>query len=146
MLLASWISVAFLLGGVAAWRLLRNAGEAASRLMLRSALTVSLCILPLQMVVGDLHGENTVTISPLNWRRSRGGWQPHQEGEPLRLFALPDRRSSGITPSWRSRPIGSLCAALAATSKACVNFRATAAAGAAGVFAFRLMVGLALLC
>ncbi|MCT9872307.1 cytochrome ubiquinol oxidase subunit I, partial [Paenarthrobacter aurescens] len=64
MLLASWISVAFLLGGVAAWRLLRNAGEAASRLMLRSALTVSLCILPLQMVVGDLHGENTRDYQP----------------------------------------------------------------------------------
>ncbi|WP_244182850.1 cytochrome ubiquinol oxidase subunit I, partial [Pantoea wallisii] len=64
MLLASWISVAFLLSGVAAWRLRRHPAEGASRLMLRCALTVSLIAVPLQLVVGDLQGENTLAWQP----------------------------------------------------------------------------------
>jgi len=93
MLLASVISVAVLLGGVAAWRLRRNRHEGAARLMLCSALTVTLVAVPLQMVMGDLHGENTRDYQPAKLAAIEGSWHspPAGEGEPLRLFALPNQ-------------------------------------------------------
>lgn len=150
MLLASWISVAFLLGGVAAWRLLRNAGEAASRLMLRSALTVSLCILPLQMVVGDLHGENTRDYQPAKLAAIEGSWQPPApgEGEPLRLFALPDQAQQRNHAELAIPAIGSLYLRhnLSGHIKSLGEFPRDSLPPVLPVFfAFRLMVGLALL-
>lgn len=150
MLLASIISVSFLLGGVAAWRLRRRPDEAASRLMLRSALTITLLALPAQIVVGDLHGENTRTWQPAKLAAMEGSWHapPPGEGEPLRLFAIPDQHAQRNHAELAIPAIGSLYLRhnLTGHIKSLSDFPAEAQPPVLPVFfAFRLMVGCGLL-
>lgn len=146
MLLASAISVSFLLGGVAAWRLRRQPDEAASRLMLRSALTVALLAVPAQIVVGDLHGENTRTWQPAKLAAIEGSWHapPPGKGEPLRLFAIPDQQAQRNHAELAIPAIGSLYLRhnLSGHIKSLSEFPAEALPPVLPVFfAFRLMVG-----
>ena len=150
MLLASWISVAFLLSGVAAWRLRRHPAEGASRLMLRCALTVSLIAVPLQLVVGDLQGENTLAWQPAKLAAIEGSWQPPAagQGEPLRLFAWPDQQQQRNHFELAIPAIGSLYLRhnLHGHIKSLSEFAPDTLPPVLPVFfAFRLMVGLGLL-
>src|SRR5438477_9979449 len=64
MLLASTLTVAFVLAGVSAWQLLRGKHNASTALVLRVALTVAAVLVPLQILVGDMHGLNTLQHQP----------------------------------------------------------------------------------
>lgn len=149
MVLASLIGVAFLLMGVAAWRLLQSPQESASRLMLSGALALSLFALPLQMVTGDLHGENTLRYQPAKLAAIEGAWHPpgNGEGEPLRLFAIPDQQLQSNHFEVSIPDIGSLYLRhnLTGHIKSLSEFPRDQLPPVAPVFiAFRLMVGLSL--
>ncbi len=58
MLLASALTVAFLLGGISAWQVLRDAVNSSTARVMRVALTLAALLIPLQIFVGDLHGLN----------------------------------------------------------------------------------------
>ena len=47
---------------------------------------------PLQIVVGDLHGQHSLKVQPMKVAAIEGSWTrpPEHAGEPLRLFAIPD--------------------------------------------------------
>jgi cytochrome d ubiquinol oxidase subunit I len=60
MVLASYLSVAFLVGGVGAYHLLRDPQNRAARTMFSMALWMATFVAPARIVVGDLHGLNTL--------------------------------------------------------------------------------------
>ncbi|HEY1392793.1 MAG TPA: cytochrome ubiquinol oxidase subunit I, partial [Methylibium sp.] len=60
MLLASCLTVAFLLAGLSAWQLLRGKANAATPKVLRVGLTTAALLVPVQIFVGDQHGLNTL--------------------------------------------------------------------------------------
>jgi cytochrome d ubiquinol oxidase subunit I len=64
MLLASTLTVCFLVAGVSAWQLLRGAANASTALVLRVGLTVAAVLVPVQIFVGDQHGLNTLEHQP----------------------------------------------------------------------------------
>lgn len=147
MVVGSLIAVAVMIAGVAAWRLRYFSGEAASRLMLNSALTLLLFAVPLQIVLGDLHGENTRDYQPAKLAAMEGSWhQPAPgEGEPLRLFALPDQQAQRNVLKVTLPALGSLYLRhnLFGHIKSLSEFPADAIPPVLPVFfAFRLMVGL----
>jgi len=147
MVVGSLIAVAVMIAGVAAWRLRYFSGEAASRLMLNSALTLLLFAVPLQIVLGDLHGENTRDYQPAKLAAMEGSWhQPAPgEGEPLRLFALPDQQAQRNVLEVTLPALGSLYLRhnLFGHIKSLSEFPADAIPPVLPVFfAFRLMVGL----
>jgi len=147
MVVGSLIAVAVMIAGVAAWRLRYFSGEAASRLMLNSALTLLLFAVPLQIVLGDLHGENTRDYQPAKLAAMEGSWhQPAPgEGEPLRLFALPDQQAQRNVLEVTLPALGSLYLRhnLSGHIKSLSEFPADAIPPVLPVFfAFRLMVGL----
>ncbi|KAF6662194.1 cytochrome ubiquinol oxidase subunit I [Enterobacteriaceae bacterium EKM102V] len=147
MVVGSLIAVAVMIAGVAAWRLRYFSGEAASRLMLNSALTLLLFAVPLQIVLGDLHGENTRDYQPAKLAAMEGSWhQPAPgEGEPLRLFALPDQQAQRNILEVTLPALGSLYLRhnLSGHIKSLSEFPADAIPPVLPVFfAFRLMVGL----
>ncbi|KAF6664529.1 cytochrome ubiquinol oxidase subunit I [Pantoea sp. EKM101V] len=147
MVVGSLIAVAVMIAGVAAWRLRHFSGEAASRLMLNSALTLLLFAVPLQIVLGDLHGENTRDYQPAKLAAMEGSWhQPAPgEGEPLRLFALPDQQAQRNVLEVTLPALGSLYLRhnLSGHIKSLSEFPADAIPPVLPVFfAFRLMVGL----
>jgi cytochrome bd ubiquinol oxidase subunit I len=89
MLIASSLTVAFLLAGVSAWQLLRGCASPATRPVLRAALLAAAVGVPVQVLVGDLHGLNTLEHQPAKVAAMEGLWTT-QRGAPLVLFALPD--------------------------------------------------------
>ncbi len=89
MLLASGLTVAFLVAGVAAWQLLRGKSQAHSATTLRFGLWLGALLIPLQILAGDLHGLNTLKHQPAKIAAMEGIWQT-ERGAPLLLFAVPD--------------------------------------------------------
>jgi cytochrome d ubiquinol oxidase subunit I len=89
MLIASALTVAFLLAGVSAWQLLRGKANGSTPLVLRVGLTLGALLVPVQIVVGDLHGLNTLEHQPQKIAAMEAIWET-ERGAPLLLFAWPD--------------------------------------------------------
>jgi cytochrome bd ubiquinol oxidase subunit I len=89
MLLASFLTVAFLMTGVSAWQLLRGKDNPATRPVIRASLVAGAVLIPVQIFMGDLHGLNTLEHQPAKVAAMEALWKT-QRGAPLVLFALPD--------------------------------------------------------
>lgn len=89
MLLASGLTVAFLIAGVSAWQLLRGKANRSTPKALRTALTLGALLIPVQIFVGDLHGLNTLEHQPQKIAAMEGIWRT-ERAAPLLLFAWPD--------------------------------------------------------
>lgn len=89
MLLASGLVVAFLVAGVSAYRWLRGDTSPAVPVALRTGVWVAAVLIPIQIVVGDLHGLNTMEHQPAKLAAMEGLWKT-ERGAPAILFALPD--------------------------------------------------------
>lgn len=91
MSLAAFLSTALFVAASAAWHLLRSNDNPAIRKMLSMALWMLLLVAPLQAVVGDFHGLNTLEHQPTKIAAMEAHWENHPgQGVPLVLFALPD--------------------------------------------------------
>jgi cytochrome bd ubiquinol oxidase subunit I len=91
MVLAAFIATALVVGASAAWHLLRKRNDEPVRMMLSMALWMLLAVAPLQAVVGDMHGLNTLKHQPAKLAAMEGHWENHPgQGVPLILFGWPD--------------------------------------------------------
>ena len=90
MTLASYLTVSFVVGGVAAFHLLREKSNIEARRMFSMAMWMATLVAPLQIVAGDLHGLNTLEHQPIKVAAMEGHWQ-RQTGAPFLLFAWPDQ-------------------------------------------------------
>jgi cytochrome d ubiquinol oxidase subunit I len=89
MLLASALTCAFLLIGLSAWQVLRGVGQRSAARVMRVGLTLAAVLIPVQIVVGDMHGLNTLEHQPAKIAAMEGVWETGR-GVPLLLFAIPD--------------------------------------------------------
>jgi len=89
MVLASALTCAFLLAGLSAWQTLKGVAPGSAPKVLRVGLTLAALLIPLQIVVGDLHGLNTLEHQPQKIAAMEGVWHT-ERGAPLLLFAIPD--------------------------------------------------------
>ncbi|MFC3530698.1 cytochrome ubiquinol oxidase subunit I [Vogesella facilis] len=92
MLLASGLTVAFLVAGVSAYRWLRGDRAGGVRAALKTGVTLAAVLIPLQILAGDAHGLNTFEHQPAKLAAIEGVWHS-ERGAPLLLFALPDEAS-----------------------------------------------------
>ena len=88
-LLASGLTASFLIMGVSAYRVWRGDTKLAPKLSLKTAIFAAALLTPLQVVVGDLHGLNTLQQQPQKVAAMEGIWET-EAGAPLLLFAIPD--------------------------------------------------------
>ena len=88
-MIASGLTAAFLVAGLSAYRWLRGDRAADVGPTLRVGVYAAAVLIPLQILVGDLHGLNTLEHQPAKVAAIEGVWQT-QAGAPLLLFALPD--------------------------------------------------------
>jgi cytochrome d ubiquinol oxidase subunit I len=88
-LLASGLTVAFILAGVSAWQLLKGKANLSTPKVLRAGLTMGAVLIPLQILAGDMHGLNTLEHQPQKVAAMEGVWET-ERGAPLLLFAVPD--------------------------------------------------------
>ncbi len=89
MLIASGLTVAFLLAGISAFRWLKNDRGADVNAGLRTGIYLAAFLIPIQIVVGDMHGVNTLKHQPAKIAAMEGIWET-QRGAPAVLFAIPD--------------------------------------------------------
>ena len=89
MVLAAYLTTAFVVGAVGAWHLLRDKTHEPSRIMLSMAMWMAALVAPIQIVAGDLHGLNTLEHQPAKIAAMEGHFET-RKGQPLILLGLPD--------------------------------------------------------
>lgn len=130
--------------------LLRQPQNPRARLQFSMALWMIVVLSPLQILVGDLQGQHSLKFQPQKVAAIEGSWtRPADgEGEPLRLFAIPDMAERRNHREVAIPRIGSLYLRhdMSGTIAALDEFPAEDIPPVPAVFfAFRFMVGLGLL-
>ncbi|MCA0928293.1 cytochrome ubiquinol oxidase subunit I [Ruegeria profundi] len=92
MLLASGLTVAFLILGLSAFRWLVGDRGSDVRATFKTAAWLGALLIPVQIYMGDLHGLNTLEYQPQKVAAMEGNWET-KSNVPLVLFALPDEES-----------------------------------------------------
>ena len=92
MMLASGLTVAFLVAGISAYRWLRDDRGAEVMAGLKTGVYLAAVLIPLQIIAGDLHGLNTLKHQPAKLAAMEGIWET-QRGAAAVLFAIPDDKA-----------------------------------------------------
>ncbi|MWD29992.1 cytochrome ubiquinol oxidase subunit I [Aquicoccus sp. SCR17] len=96
-LTAAYLTTAFIVGGVGAWHLLKGRQKNASvRVMFSMAMWMAAVVAPLQILIGDQHGLNTLEHQPVKVMAMEGHFDSHPDGAPLYLFGWPDQEEGRL--------------------------------------------------
>ena len=89
MVTASYLTTAFVVGGIAAFYLRHNRHIKQARVMLGMAMLMAIFVAPIQSFIGDQHGLNTLKYQPAKISAIESIWNT-ERGAALRLFGWPD--------------------------------------------------------
>ncbi len=92
MLLASGLTVAFLIAGLSALRLLWGEKGHGVRTSFRTGVIMGAMLIPVQIFMGDLHGLNTLEHQPAKVAAMEGNWETGPN-VPLVLFGIPNEET-----------------------------------------------------
>jgi cytochrome d ubiquinol oxidase subunit I len=92
MLLASGLTVAFLIAGISALRMLWGDTAESVKSTLRVGIITGAALIPLQILAGDMHGLNTLEYQPAKVAAMEGNWETGPN-VPLLLFAIPNQET-----------------------------------------------------
>lgn len=92
MMTASFLTVFFLLAGLSAYRYLQGSRSQANRSVLKLAIISAAILTPVQIVLGDMHGLNTLKHQPAKLAAMEGIWETGK-GVPAVIFAIPDEKT-----------------------------------------------------
>ena len=106
---AFYITTGFVVLGAGAYlvRRGRSADAEAARLMVRMALGLLIVLVPLQMVLGDQHGLNTLQYQPAKLAAIEGRYDTARP-TPLTLFGIPDNKAGVMRYAVEIPRLGSL--------------------------------------
>ena len=90
MVTAAYLTTAFVVGGIGAYYLRRKQHVRHARVMFGMAMIMAVFVAPIQPILGDLHGLNTLEHQPAKVAAMEGLWET-QRGAPLTLFGWPDQ-------------------------------------------------------
>lgn len=100
MVIAAYLTTAFVVGGVGSFYLWNKRHIPQARIMLGMAVIMAALVAPTQLFVGHMHGENTMHYQPVKVAAMEGNWD-HTTNAPLYLFGWPDQKAEetkyGIT-------------------------------------------------
>ena len=91
MIIAAYLTTCFVVGGVGAFYLWKKIHIPHARVMLGMATIMAALVAPMQVVIGDLHGINTLKYQPAKVAAMEGLWET-EKGAGLLLFALPNQK------------------------------------------------------
>ena len=145
---AAFLTTALVVGGVAAWHLLRSRKGETVRVMFSMAMGMITVTAPIQILLGDQHGLNTLEYQPTKVMAMEGHFESHPNGAPLILFGLPDEAAAKVDDAVSIPKLSSLILkhSLDAPLKGLDTVPRSEWPPVAIVFwSFRIMVGLGLL-
>jgi cytochrome d ubiquinol oxidase subunit I len=146
MMTASFLTVTFIIAGISSYRYLKGINQIGSKALIQLAMTVAVVLAPLQILLGDLHGLNTLEYQPAKVAAMEGIWKT-TKGAPAVLFAIPDENLKENRFEIAIPKLASLYLthSLAGEVKGLEEFPDTTPPVRPLFFAFRLMVGVGLL-
>lgn len=147
MVLAAYLTTAFVVGAVGAFHLMRDQASQHARIMFSMAMWMAALVTPLQILAGDMHGLNTFEYQPAKIAAMEGHYETHK-GAPLILFGIPDDEAETTHFAIEIPTLGSLILAhdIDAEIKGLKEWpRDERPPALLPFFAFRIMVGLGLL-
>jgi cytochrome d ubiquinol oxidase subunit I len=147
MVSAAYLTTAFVVSGIAAFYLWRQRHVAHARVMFGMAMIMAVFVAPMQLVMGDLHGLNTLQHQPAKVAAMEGLWDT-QRGAPLLLFGWPDQEKETTRYSLEVPKLSSLILThdLDGEVKGLKEWPKDERPPAAWVFwSFRIMVGIGML-
>ena len=97
MVVAAYLTTAFVVAGIGAYYLFRDRHVPQARVMLGMAMIMAVFVAPAQLLFGDLHGLNTFQHQPAKVAAMEGLWETRR-GAPLKLFGWPDQEAE--TTRW----------------------------------------------
>lgn len=147
MVCASYVTGSFVVMGVSAFHLWRGQHIEPSRVAFSMGLWAALVLTPTQIVLGDLHGRNTLAYQPTKVAAMEGLWDTTR-GAPMTVIAWPDMAAETdrfaidiphlasvyLTHSWNGEVQGLKAVAASDRPNVPIVF-----------FAFRIMVGIGVL-
>ena len=92
MLIASGLTVSFLIAGLSSYRWLKGERSASVLAALRLGVGMAAVLAPIQIFVGDQHGLNTLEYQPEKVAAIEANWHTRSH-VPLVLFAWPDEKA-----------------------------------------------------
>ena len=95
MVIAAYLTTAFVVAGVGAWHLLRAPHNQLARISFSMGMWMAILVTPIQIVAGDLHGLNTLEHQPMKVAAMEGHFET-QKGAPLILFGIPNEETETI--------------------------------------------------
>ena len=89
MIIAAYLTTAFVVGGAGACYLWRKIHLPHARIMFGMAMLMAVFVAPLQLLIGHAHGINTMEHQPVKVAAMEGNWERGSH-KPLYLFGIPD--------------------------------------------------------
>ena len=109
MAIAAFITSALLVVATGAWHALKGKRDAAVNKMLSMGLGLLVVLVPLQVLVGDMHGLNTLKYQPAKIAAVEGHFKNEgNEPTPLILFGIPDMEAEETKYKVEIPALGSL--------------------------------------
>ena len=109
MAIAAFITSALLVVATGAWHALKGKRDAAVNKMLSMGLGLLMVLVPLQVLVGDMHGLNTLKYQPAKIAAVEGHFKNEgNEPTPLILFGIPDMEAEETKYKVEIPALGSL--------------------------------------
>ena len=96
MVIAAYLTTAFVVGAVGAWHLLKGTAPRRAGVMFSMAMWMAAIVAPIQIAAGDAHGLNTLEHQPVKVMAMEGHFDSHPEGAPLILFGIPNTEEKRI--------------------------------------------------
>ena len=87
---AFYVTTGFVVLAVGAWLIRKKTYAAEGRVMLTTTLALLAVLVPLQILLGDMHGLNTLKYQPAKLAAIEAHWT-REARAPLSLFAIPDQ-------------------------------------------------------
>jgi cytochrome d ubiquinol oxidase subunit I len=146
MMLASAITVSFLMMGISSYKWIKNDQSSSVRATLKVGIYLATLLLPLQIIGGDLLGLNSFKHQPAKIAAIEAIWHTEKSVDLL-LFAIPDVVNKANTHEVKIPKLASLLLThdLEGEIKGLIDFNGDYPPVAPVFFAFRIMVGLGFL-
>ena len=146
MMTASFLTVTFLIAGISSYRYLKGINLSGNRALIKLAMTMAVVLAPLQIVLGDSHGLNTLEYQPAKVAAMEGIWET-TKGASAVLFAIPDEAIKANKYEIAIPKLASLYLTHSFTGevKGLGAFPGATPPVAPIFFAFRIMVGIGML-
>jgi cytochrome d ubiquinol oxidase subunit I len=106
--IAAYLTTALVVGGTAAWHLLKGRDLPAVRTAFSMAMWMAALVAPIQIFVGDQHGLMTLEHQPAKIMAMEGHFESSAGGAPLILFGFPDDEAETVRAAVEIPKLGSL--------------------------------------